>query len=620
VFSNPLEVEESAMSFSALCEAWILHALKTCPREALPIIESYVAEFNASSWLGSPSSSVTGKQSRLLSLCQKIFTIEEYSAPLIKFSVTKARFVGEIRGMLLALESGDDGLSRSDAVKKISNQCAKTLKRLYKDPTAPYFTNLLCESLFRASALIVQSDHTEIELLQLVCNAPAIFFDAVVVESTMEILGWIMATKPSVGTVILARLLQVWESAARKKVGIYASQTVSLNPFDRVMKYGAPVHVPEKDPGFKAHKIWVRFLSDRFQYDRLQNLDCLLRYASFVMAAFSPQYKLGSSSRSLHVQLSLADLGCKVAKELTRRRDPSALFLWQVVLKAVIKMFANPPELGNVGKAELYDAVNFYKTLTEIEVDAISQIVTNPLLRSAFSTRNDNDRNDLSDIKQLAIFLMESRIHSYACWVFPLGPETGGYGVDLPPPINERMVKWSVIVKTAWLVDPKVAVHLIDRFPNSTEAIESEILDCAKGSEIKVVDCAAASLIFLRNANKNRMDSQLRHLMYWTPVNPVLSIDIMYQGKKLHPWVLQYAFRSLEHYPVNLVFFYIPQLVQALRKDEYGYVEKFILEAAKTSQYFAHQIIWNMEANKFKDENCEVVIPFDSARFFEARP
>ncbi len=32
---------------------------------------------------------------------------------------------------------------------------------------------------------------------------------------------------------------------------------------------------------------------------------------------------------------------------------------------------------------------------------------------------------------------------------------------------------------------------------------------------------------------------------------------------------------------------------------------EFILEAAKASQEFAHQIIWNIKANMYKDEKCE---------------
>jgi phosphatidylinositol 4-kinase len=65
--------------------------------------------------------------------------------------------------------------------------------------------------------------------------------------------------------------------------------------------------------------------------------------------------------------------------------------------------------------------------------------------------------------------------------------------------------------------------------------------------------------------------------------------------------------RALESHSVDVTFFYVPQIVQTLRYDALGYVERYIVETAKFSQLFAHQIIWNMKANSFKDDDSQIV-------------
>ena len=75
--------------------------------------------------------------------------------------------------------------------------------------------------------------------------------------------------------------------------------------------------------------------------------------------------------------------------------------------------------------------------------------------------------------------------------------------------------------------------------------------------------------------------------------------------------------RALECHSVDVTFFYVPQIVQTLRYDALGYVERYIVETAKFSQLFAHQIIWNMKANAFKDEDSQIVsmlVSFEEAR------
>ena len=67
--------------------------------------------------------------------------------------------------------------------------------------------------------------------------------------------------------------------------------------------------------------------------------------------------------------------------------------------------------------------------------------------------------------------------------------------------------------------------------------------------------------------------------------------------------------RALESHSVDVTFFYVPQIVQTLRYDALGYVERYIIETAKFSQLFAHQIIWNMKANAYKDEDSTIEDP-----------
>ena len=89
-------------------------------------------------------------------------------------------------------------------------------------------------------------------------------------------------------------------------------------------------------------------------------------------------------------------------------------------------------------------------------------------------------------------------------------------------------------------------------------------------------------------------------------MNPVTAVTYFLPEYNNHPFIIQYAMRALESHSVDVTFFYVPQIVQTLRYDVLGYVQRYILEAAKFSQLFAHQIIWNMTANAYKDEDSSI--------------
>ena len=98
-----------------------------------------------------------------------------------------------------------------------------------------------------------------------------------------------------------------------------------------------------------------------------------------------------------------------------------------------------------------------------------------------------------------------------------------------------------------------------------------------------------------------------QYLLYWAPVNPITAVTFFLPAYRNHPNLIQYAMRALESHSVDVTFFYVPQIVQTLRYDALGYVERYIIETAQFSQLFAHQIIWNMKANAYKDDDSTIV-------------
>lgn len=101
-------------------------------------------------------------------------------------------------------------------------------------------------------------------------------------------------------------------------------------------------------------------------------------------------------------------------------------------------------------------------------------------------------------------------------------------------------------------------------------------------------------------------------------MNPVTAVTYFLPEYENDPFILQYAMRALESHSVDVTFFYVPQIVQSLRYDALGYVQRYIIETAKFSQLFAHQIIWNMKANAYKDEDSSVVSQCMPLAYLEA--
>jgi phosphatidylinositol 4-kinase len=61
-----------------------------------------------------------------------------------------------------------------------------------------------------------------------------------------------------------------------------------------------------------------------------------------------------------------------------------------------------------------------------------------------------------------------------------------------------------------------------------------------------------------------------QHIIVWAPVTPVIAVTFFERQHGNDPLLLQYAHRVLKQHPVDLTFFFVPQVVQALRFDDLG--------------------------------------------------
>lgn len=200
--------------------------------------------------------------------------------------------------------------------------------------------------------------------------------------------------------------------------------------------------------------------------------------------------------------------------------------------------------------------------------------------------------------KRLCMAFLADELSLVQTWLNPLGEHRKE---AKSPTFNSRLVE------EAYSVDASLAVQLVNRAVNlginasTSETLKRALRTCIKKEPYKSFNSPDS----IRYAVEDKLSS----LLYFPPVSPVDAINLFLPPLGSDPYVVQYAMKSLALHDVHVTFFYVPQIVQMLRFDDKGYVERFILETAQILQLFAHQIIWNMLANSYKDDEGTVEDP-----------
>jgi phosphatidylinositol 4-kinase len=95
------------------------------------------------------------------------------------------------------------------------------------------------------------------------------------------------------------------------------------------------------------------------------------------------------------------------------------------------------------------------------------------------------------------------------------------------------------------------------------EAVEFLVGDSFDGSRRDIRVSQSAHGFEFVNGHK-------QYLLFWDSVPPVIAATFFEPRYHGNPTILQYAHRVLAQHPVEVTFFFVPQIVQALRFDELG--------------------------------------------------
>ncbi|KAJ3226573.1 phosphatidylinositol-4- kinase [Clydaea vesicula] len=547
--------------FRKLSERWLFTGLNSCPKEIGGLFQSYTSQRFLELF-----TFITPDDSNLASLFKSFYSNQAFASSLVSSLIKQGHYIGEIRGMIELTKSGDSFDERREAIRSVAEKMKLNLKNITSSKNffnIEKFTEEYSGCLHRAGAVLLLEQMDDPELLSLICNTNVLTrFNIPLIETSVSVWSWVMSSDPSVAPKLFAKLIGLWEFSAIKRLGLYEKNS-EVGPFYSKFTYSPSVTPSDEDDPSLGHLVWIEFLHERLlvlEHGEKGVVDLLVQLVS-VFHSHMDKISVRKIGRCGESWVQKTDRKCEnfiiCCPAMCLKKNPpftiksSRLDLKvgrNMVLSLKIKFFV----------VELQEVQNLLKILMENE------------LNRAITWANEPN----------SVFIQENLANSYT------------------------PAKWASVYKTAWAINPSVAMHLSYRYIHTSDIAAKELADLIICNPTKALHSPyGVSHLISKSGN------ELRFLLMWAPISPVEAVCLLGPNSSMHPWIVQYAIRVLEFFEVEQVFFYIPQIVQSLRYDTFGYIEKYVLETARSSQLFAHQIIWNMNANMYRDEEQQIEDP-----------
>jgi len=469
--------------------------------------------------------------------------------------------------------------------------------------------------LYRAGAYLIHAEAPEAEVLHLLVALPVRILTEATATIGQEVWTWVADARPELESGLMVELSEAWLKTIEHKQGLFSTALNRHNPLNQETQYSPTDkdeminHASLVTRSLQPHSTLLAFISSRFQGFRYRDRDLVMSCVRVVLRSTAVFQSWCTHPLARELRTRLVSFGFCVVQasrleatvEFNMRQSLYAAALAWFALRAGWSYGSNRIQL----RADLQAVEELYATVRSDQFPS-NAFALSPAGSSLLPGRVAVGlaANEHGARQKLVLALLENEADRIKLWLNPLmDPSKGAVPAGKSP--NEA--SWRALVKTAWQLNPEVAVQLVER--TKLPAVAADVTRLVRSDPVRVQAIPDALQYFIGDSITPDVRPSLRHLLYWAPVPVVSALRFLFPKFKGDPILLQYALRVLEHHPVEVTFFYIPQVVQALRNDALGYAERFIFETSKISQLFCHQIIWNMKANMFRGDDGDIEDP-----------
>ncbi|KAJ2993077.1 hypothetical protein NUW58_g1957 [Xylaria curta] len=456
--------------------------------------------------------------------------------------------------------------------------------------------------LRRAAALLCRSQKDESAITHYLVTIPFRIFSKESIKFGVSLWLGVINENPRMEPRLLSEIAQQWEVTIQTKMGLFNPSFMHPDPLFLRKEFAPSDKEALTKQRHQIHNLLaphtqlMQFFDSHFNATRLGSPDTqriFLRLLDLTLDALKSSIS-HPLAREIRLRILLFSL-----RVLRVSETAGAAAQWRLkdkTLSAGLSWFRFSPK-WSFGS-------NMLQLKTEVK---LINDIKNGLKTVSHITAPRPVGNVVSVTQKESLFeiLLESEQARLSVWIHPLNE-----GHLLRPEIMTSHGKATLeaalkpLIRVAWTESPSLAIELVSRF--NTPSVHQEVRWLILNFPTKALCDAEALSILFGGELPHDVGFQLKYLLYWTPVNPVTATTYFLPAYKNHPFLIQYAMRALEYHPIDVTFFYVPQIVQSLRFDALGYVERYIIETAQFSQLFAHQIIWNMKANSYKDDDATI--------------